>query len=242
MSVIQVKVLEAFKSGKKYAIIDCGTGVGKSAIGLTIAKTINGSSEYDGNFLSGSYFLTTQKILQDQYEKDFSKNGLTSLYSSSNYSCKVDKSLCCKEVLTALRTSSLPKKFGSCGYNCTYKEKRTALIDGSLGITNFSFFLTEKNYSKKFPHKRVLVIDEAHNLENELSRFIEISISDGPATLQGAPPAHAHKCGRGARMRWRSLAAPRYMWPSTFETATTMLVLKSMITEEECAQERAPVL
>ena len=32
------QVLNEFKSGKKYAIVDCGTGVGKSAIGLTAAK------------------------------------------------------------------------------------------------------------------------------------------------------------------------------------------------------------
>ena len=37
-------VLEEFKKGKKYAIIDCGTGVGKSAIGLTIADHINKNS------------------------------------------------------------------------------------------------------------------------------------------------------------------------------------------------------
>ena len=38
--------------------------------------------------------------------------------------------------------------------------------------------MTEKNYSKKFPNKKVLVIDEAHNLENELTRFIEINVSE----------------------------------------------------------------
>ena len=38
-------VLNEFKSGKKYAIIDCGTGVGKSAIGLTIASHISNNQE-----------------------------------------------------------------------------------------------------------------------------------------------------------------------------------------------------
>jgi len=50
-------------------------------------------------------------------------------------------------------------------------------IEKDLCITNFSYFLTEKNYSQKVPNKKVLVIDEAHNLENELTRFIEISVS-----------------------------------------------------------------
>ena len=33
-------ILKEFKQGKKYAIIECGTGVGKSAIGYTLAKTL----------------------------------------------------------------------------------------------------------------------------------------------------------------------------------------------------------
>ena len=109
------KVLEEFKNGKKYAIIDCGTGVGKSAIGLTIARSIINSSEYSGTFENGAYFLTTQKILQDQYEKDFTKSsGLVSLYSSSNYTCKNDKKVSCKEIQAGLRANSLPKSFSNC--------------------------------------------------------------------------------------------------------------------------------
>ena len=171
------KVLEEFKNGKKYAIIDCGTGVGKSAIGLTIASFMNNSSDYEGVYEKGSYFLTTQKVLQEQYEKDFSKNGVISLYSSSNYSCSKDKKTTCKDIQTALRANSLPKKFDNCKYNCIYKDKKKEFIEKDKGITNFSYFLTEKNYSQKIPNKKVLVIDEAHNLENELSRFIEISVS-----------------------------------------------------------------
>ena len=171
------KILEEFKNGKKYAIVECGTGVGKSAIGLTIARTINNSSEYEGIYQSGCYFLTTQKILQDQYEKDFAKYDLVSLYSSSNYSCKNDSKSSCKDIQTALRNSSINKKFDKCKYDCKYKNAKKDFIEKDLGITNFSYFLTEKNYNGKLPHKKILVIDEAHNLENELSRFIEISIS-----------------------------------------------------------------
>ena len=172
------KVLKEFKNGKRYAIIDCGTGVGKSAIGLTIAESINNSSDFEGVFENGSYFLTTQKILQEQYEKDFSKsNGLVSLYSSSNYICKSDNQSSCKDIQTSIRNKSNSNKYDKCKYNCCYKQKKKDFIEKSLGITNFSYFLTEKNYSKKIPNKKVLVIDEAHNLENELTRFIEISIS-----------------------------------------------------------------
>jgi ATP-dependent DNA helicase DinG len=172
------KVLNEFKSGKKYAIIDCGTGVGKSAIGLTIAKHISeNEGQFPGVYTEGSYFLTTQKVLQDQYEKDFSASGLVSLYSSSNYKCSLDKAASCKDILTAVRSGSISKKFEKCSYSCVYKGKKKDFIEKKLGVTNFSYFLTEKNYSQKLPNKRVLIVDEAHNLENELTRFIEVSIS-----------------------------------------------------------------
>lgn len=172
------KVLESFKSGKKFAIIDCGTGVGKSAIGLTIAKHIsNNSEDFPGVFEEGCYFLTTQKVLQDQYEKDFKAKGLVSLYSSSNYKCSIDKAASCKDILTAIRSGGVNKKFDKCNYSCVYKSKKKEFIEKTLGITNFSYFLTEKNYSQRIPNKRVLVVDEAHNLENELTRFIEVSVS-----------------------------------------------------------------
>lgn len=173
------KVLEEFSNGKKYAIVDCGTGVGKSAIGLTIARSIINSSEFEGKFENGAYFLTTQKILQKQYEDDFSKSaGLISLYSASNYKCSVDRSTSCKEVQTGLRSKSMPAKYNSCSYDCSYKKLKKDFMEKSLGITNFSYFLTEKSFSQKIPNKRVLIIDEAHNLENELSRFVEISVSE----------------------------------------------------------------
>jgi Rad3-related DNA helicase len=172
------KVLNAFKNGKKYAIIDCGTGVGKSAIGLTIAKYISDNEyQFKGVYEEGCYFLTTQKVLQEQYEKDFSSKGLVSLSSSSNYQCNIDKKASCKDILTANRSGSNSKKFEKCNYECVYKAKKKKFIEKRLGITNFSYFLTEKNYSQKLPNKRVLVVDEAHNLENELTRFIEISVS-----------------------------------------------------------------
>lgn len=173
------KVLNDFlNKNKKYAIIDCGTGVGKSAIGLTIANFINeNSSSFEGKYEDGSYFLTTQKVLQDQYEKDFSNKGLVSLYSASNYSCSIDSKASCKDILTGIRSKSLPAKFDCCGYECKYKKKKKNFVDNKLGVTNFSYFLTEKNYSKKMPNKKVLIVDEAHNLENELTRFVEINIS-----------------------------------------------------------------
>ena len=54
-----------------------------------------------------------------------------------------------EEIQTSLRTSDKKTKYNECKYDCVYKKKRKLFIEEELGITNFSFFLTEKNYSKK---------------------------------------------------------------------------------------------
>jgi ATP-dependent DNA helicase DinG len=171
------QVLNGFENGKKYAIIEAGTGIGKSAIGVTLARYLNGylPMQNDDLFLNGSYFLTTQKILQDQYEKDFSDKGLISLYSSTNYKCQRKKGNNCSDTQSEIKAGDT--QYDKCKFDCVYKDKKKSFIDGQLGITNFSYFLTEINYSKKLPKKKVIIIDEAHNLENELTRFIEISVS-----------------------------------------------------------------
>ena len=72
------KQVEAILAGisclnnKKYFILEAGTGVGKSAIGLTVSKAIDSNMQTESEFGEGAYFLTTQKILQQQYVKDFS--------------------------------------------------------------------------------------------------------------------------------------------------------------------------
>ena len=63
--------LSAYKSGKRFVIIEAGTGVGKSAIGLTIARELNDEYIYSEDYAQGSWFVTTQKILQDQYITDY---------------------------------------------------------------------------------------------------------------------------------------------------------------------------
>ena len=51
-------------------------------------------------------------------------------------------------------------------------------MESPESITNFSYFMAETTYSGKLLPRDVLVIDEAHNSDSELSKFIEVSISE----------------------------------------------------------------
>lgn len=67
--------LNAFNSGKKIVILECPTGSGKSAIGMTVANMVN-----------RSYYLTITKILQDQLMDDFGDK-ITELKGRNAYPC-----------------------------------------------------------------------------------------------------------------------------------------------------------
>ena len=50
------------KHDKRFVIIEAGTGVGKSAIGLTVGKYLNANLSGGGSHDPASWYLTTQKI------------------------------------------------------------------------------------------------------------------------------------------------------------------------------------
>lgn len=163
--------------GKKFCIIEAGTGVGKSALGIYSANMLRSSKTEKQQ---GAYFLTTQKILQDQYVDDFSaEQRMLSLKSSANYSCKYYKGSTCSESLRLLRSTPKDSPFWRCcAIGCGYKKEKERFISGEKGVTNFSYFLAETVYAGKLKPRNLLVVDEAHNTANELSKFIEVTISE----------------------------------------------------------------
>lgn len=183
--------IDAYESGKRFVILELGTGVGKSAIGITIARYMeaHGSPlrDQDGDLLTGAYVITTQKILQEQYLRDFGGGPnktclIRSIKSSSNYQCSFYPDQSCAESRRIL--SSLAKQLNGtefqkqCKNQCPYGLEKQEFIDSSVSVTNFSYFLAETMYAGKLEPRGLLVVDEAHNTETELGKFIEVTFSE----------------------------------------------------------------
>lgn len=182
--------IDSYESGKKYVLLELGTGTGKSAIGITIARYLENNfptiKDENGDALTGAYVLTTQKILQDQYVRDFGPGSklpvLRTIKSSSNYTCSFYDDQSCAEskmLLSRLAKNLSGTEFQNhCTKQCQYSQEKQEFIDSSVSITNFSYFLAETSYSGKLGSRGLLVIDEAHNVESEVGRFIEVSFSE----------------------------------------------------------------
>lgn len=144
----------------KYIFLQCGTGVGKSALAVSLSRT-----------LGRSYILTTSKQLQDQYTRDFSEIGLVSLKGKSNYSCFLtDDILDCSNG-PCIGMQELVQR---CGDRCSYYRKKNEAKKAKMVCTNYSYFFSIGGSSND--NRPILIFDEAHNLENELVSFASIDI------------------------------------------------------------------
>lgn len=167
--------LDAFlEEDKKFVVVEAGTGVGKSAIGFTIAQYYN--QHVKG---MGTYYLTTQKVLQQQYMRDFKKRGMLNLQSSTNFQCHYYKQKTCAMARREMECTQDKKFRQSCGgTGCRYRKAKQDFMDGDHGVTNFSYFLAETYYSQQLTPRTMMVVDECHNTEVELGNFIEIVLSE----------------------------------------------------------------
>lgn len=182
--------LDSYENGKKVVVLELGTGVGKSATGITIARYMENYADViknsEGDKLTGAYVVTTQKILQEQYLRDFGsvsgKNLVRSIKSSNNYQCGFYEDQSCaesKRILSKLAKQLSGTEFQKhCKNSCPYSIEKQQFIDSSISVTNFPYILAESTYAGKLEPRALLIVDEAHNTESELGKFIEVTFSE----------------------------------------------------------------
>jgi len=186
-----LRIVDAFERGKRFVIIEVPTGGGKSGVAWTVA-----------NHIGQSYFVTAAKVLQDQYIRDFG-DVLVDLKGRNEYECWLltkdrkpseelvfaDRGLC-----KQMGESKLPDCFdeeardagdGLDWILCPYFRRLREAQDAAHTLFNFSSFLFQANYAKQFGKRRLMVIDEAHNIEGQLMSFVEIALSDRDFRDQG---------------------------------------------------------
>jgi ATP-dependent DNA helicase DinG len=155
----------AFKSGKRFVVIEAPTGSGKSAIAVTFAREAK-----------SSYILTAQKILQEQYVRDFPD--LSLMKGRSNYACLV------APTHAAAAPCITGRRFPQCD-DCPYFAAKETAIAANTATMNYAYYLAELNYSGGFQPRDLLILDEAHNAEAALMSFIGITLSDSKLTSVG---------------------------------------------------------
>lgn len=149
---IILEIIEAIEMGFKNIIVEAGTGTGKSAIATTIA-----------NYVGDSYILTMTKQLQNQYLADFDYM-LAEIKGTSNYSCNLHPTSC--------DDCSMIEQDKSRHKECKYKQALEYAKSHSCVITNYDYLFYSGNYAESFSKRKLLVLDECHNLEKKIMQLI----------------------------------------------------------------------
>lgn len=161
------KIQECLAAGTKDIIVEMPTGSGKSPVAISA-----------GLWSSNAYCLTSQKVLQDQYIRDFlDKEGyeVSVLKGRGNYECNfLGSPAMCNECYEPARKKCY--KEGTCLYQNT--KRRTAL--STIALMNYAYFLNviECDPSELFKPRKLLIMDEAHNVESELLNQTEFLLSE----------------------------------------------------------------
>lgn len=147
--------------GPRVFIVEAPPGVGKSHLALTLAR-------WSGD----AYLLTSQKLLQDQYEREFG-DALQLVKGRENYLC--ERYAPPARVTT---THGLCRRPRAPFCQCPYARAKLAALNGPIFCTNTAYFLTLRQWQREqLRPRRVLVVDEAHNLEAQLVRVFTVAFA-----------------------------------------------------------------
>lgn len=189
---ILYEILEGMKKGYKYFIIHAGTGIGKSAISTTLTQVSKRKNEK-------SYILTPFIQLQEQYMNDFPRM-LKDIKGKHHYKCNNggDCSKCyCKMYVNKKNKLSEKRRILSLNpkwkwhntistekydeilsdlkvycHDCEYKLAKKEAIQSSVMLTNYHYLYGLGNYAHQIHPRKLLICDEAHNLETIISGML----------------------------------------------------------------------
>jgi ATP-dependent DNA helicase DinG len=187
------KIEAAVASGKKFVILEAPVGFGKSAIAAAMCR-----------HLRSAYVLTSTKQLQAQYSADFGfatvmgKSNFTCqvptssgrLVACSKGRCEADwtlsdcphyltfdqyedhlKGLCDKES----RCEQALRREGK-GKLCTYYKQKWDSFRERVTVGNYAFFFSELRFTEDVRKRKLLVCDEAHDLERQLVGSVSFTL------------------------------------------------------------------
>ncbi len=220
----QVEALEfienALDDGYQDVIVEAPTGFGKTAVGATLCRWMSTPS-VDPLMQPGGYILVVQKALQDQIANDlgrFGTGGFSAelIKSAIEYACPSYKF--CGLALKPCKA----RKAGT----CPYRNAKERFLASALGVTNYAYFLTDAAYVKSMLPRKMLVLDEAHNLEKTLTSLVGIEISE--ETLEHTDPKLAEEltCLSKNRADFIDWLGERYL-PDVHERVLVMAELAS---------------
>jgi ATP-dependent DNA helicase DinG len=167
-----------------YFVLESPTGVGKSVVGYTASKILKDllyinkpNNLNEGKDESGPEILiiTSTRQLQKQYIDSFKNiNDVEFIWSSKNYPC-INYSGAEQKIEKVYYGHFLCPGKKDCpnSHKCAYLIQKNKFMRSKVGVTNYQYF-----FYGNFLKPKILICDEAHNIQQTLCDQATISISE----------------------------------------------------------------
>ncbi len=167
---VLIKCHKAITEGKA-VIIRAPPGFGKSPVAIAISLSF-----------PDTYYVTPQKVLQKQLEKDFHKY-LVLIMGRPNFICKIRQEYDCSKGKCQINKGYKCEHESACqeiietGMRsidpCEYILQRELGLRSQIALMNFAYFYLIKNY---FGARETIIIDEAHNIPEIMVNYVSLTI------------------------------------------------------------------
>jgi len=191
-----IEIIKAIKAGKTDILVQAPTGTGKSLIALELAKIMHERKGWK------SFILTSEKLLQAQYERDCAYkydnrySNVVSISGADNYECHINgqqfpQGHCKSMGMSNRQASELP-----CAGLCDYLRRWNGAKMAPTAILNYSYYLLQMNFVLEklgerapFQARQLVICDEAHSLpdviEGHFACYVDQSLSYRIREVQG---------------------------------------------------------
>lgn len=203
-----IEIMKAYRSGKRAVIIEGPTGAGKSAIGIAIASMVQsafylttqkilqaqimkdyahlGVIDLRGRNAYKCNFWETFIELAPDKDKAFKEMNRLAKINPSAHATMADPNLACdKGVCKAVHNKGSCKECFPPGQRgvliestCAYWKRLGQAQLAPIALLNFNSFLFQTAIGNRFGPRKLMVIDECHNVESQLMDFVSFSLSD----------------------------------------------------------------
>ncbi|MBI2675213.1 MAG: DEAD/DEAH box helicase family protein [Candidatus Aenigmarchaeota archaeon] len=189
-------ILKSFREGQRCVMLEAPTGFGKSAVAMAVA-----------NYFNSAYFLVSSKFLQEQYLRDFP---IPMVKGRGNFPCLLDRQKsvdigdcvmkkgfecphlpvpegqAAEEMVPVARSDKRGKLYISPEKEmCLYWKQKCDAMNRKVVVFNYDYFLNETNFVGDFGPRKLIICDEAHNIEGRLMDYISFRLSAYDAGLIG---------------------------------------------------------
>lgn len=199
------RAADAYRRGKRVVVGELPTGAGKTDACKTLANALRSEGK-------ATFMLTSQKILQDQYATEYPSPDIETIKGRANYPCthpdahpdgqNAADGVCrrkskgilssCIDVdvagpiaraadLTVMQAAVALALPHTC-HACPYWAQLQKTHDAAISLFNFSSFLFQQRIGR-FAPRALMIVDEAHNTEQQLMNFVTLELSEWTLSL-----------------------------------------------------------